>query len=201
VKIQVKKLLIAVMVTASGITPVSQAADADAGIQARVDDATAVTGDFLKQLGGTMKREMQAGGPVAAMQVCRDVAPVIANDISLDKGWKVTRVGTRVRNPMLGTPDVWEQNVLRDFEGRAANGEKLESMTYYEVVDEPAGRFLRYMKAIALAPQCVACHGDTGQIAEPVRTQLKSLYPHDRAVGYKPGDLRGAVSIKQPLGN
>ncbi len=200
-KIQVKELLIAVMVTASGITSVSQAADADAGVQARVDDATAVTGDFLKQLGGTMKREMQAGGPVAAMQVCRDVAPAIANDISLDKGWKVTRVGTRVRNPMLGTPDVWEQNVLKDFEGRAANGETFESMTYYEVVDEPAGRFLRYMKAIALAPQCVVCHGDAGQIAEPVRTQLESLYPHDRAVGYKPGDLRGAVSIKQPLGN
>jgi hypothetical protein len=55
------------------------------------------------------------------------------------------------------------------------------------------------MKAIGLAPQCVVCHGSPEQIAEPLREQLKALYPHDRAVGYKPGDLRGAVSIKQPL--
>jgi hypothetical protein len=52
-------------------------------VQARVDEAKAVTGAFLKQLGGTMKAEMKAGGPTAAMKVCRDVAPGIANDISL----------------------------------------------------------------------------------------------------------------------
>jgi hypothetical protein len=180
------------------VTPMAIAAD-DVEIKARVDEATAVTGGFLKQLGGAMMREMKAGGPAAAIKVCRDIAPSAANDISLDKGWKVTRVGTRVRNPMLGMPDVWEQGVLKAFEDRAAKGEKFDGMTYYEVVDEPAGKFLRYMKAIGTAPQCVACHGSSEQIAEPVRTSLESMYPHDKAVGYKPGDLRGAVSIKQPL--
>jgi hypothetical protein len=196
---QAKKLFIALMLTASGVASITQAAGVDAGIQARVDAADTVTGDFLKQLGGTMMREMKAGGPVAAMKVCRDVAPTIANDVSLDKGWKVTRVGTRVRNPMLGTPDAWEQDVLKAFEDRAAKGEKFSAMTHYEVVEEPAGKFLRYMKAIGVAPQCVACHGSAEQIAEPVHAQLESLYPHDKAVDYKPGDLRGAVSIKQPL--
>ena len=200
-KTNVTKLLIAASLAAVSVVPTAQATGDDAGVQARVDAATAVTGDFLKQLGGTMKREMKAGGPVAAMKVCRDVAPTVANDISLDKGWKVTRVGTRVRNPMLGSPDVWEQGVLKAFEERAAKGEKFDAMTHYEVVDEPAGKFLRYMKAIGVAPQCMACHGNAGQIAEPVRTQLESMYPYDRAVGYNPGDLRGAVSIKQPLGN
>jgi hypothetical protein len=55
------------------------------------------------------------------------------------------------------------------------------------------------MKAIGVAPQCLMCHGSTEQIAEPLRVQLQTLYPHDRAVGYRAGDLRGAVSIKQPL--
>jgi bacterioferritin-associated ferredoxin len=100
---------------------------------------------------------------------------------------------------MLGTPDAWEQGVLKAFEDRAAKGEKFSAMTHYEVVEEPAGKFLRYMKAIGVAPQCVACHGSAEQIVEPVRAQLESLYPHDKAVDYKPGDLRGAVSIKQPL--
>jgi len=198
-KMKVSKLLIATAVTACVAAPLVQAAGDDAEIQARVEAAKVVTGDFLKQLGGTMKREMKAGGPTAAMKVCRDVAPGIANDVSLEKGWKVTRVGTRVRNPMLGLPDVWEQSVLQDFDKRAAKGEKFDAMSYFEVVEEPAGKSLRYMKAIGAAPQCMVCHGSAEQIAEPVRAQLKTMYPYDRAVGYKPGDLRGAVSIKQPL--
>ena len=191
-------LILAAALAVCCASPVSMAAG-DADIQARVAEANAVTGGFLKQLGGAMVREMKAGGPAAAIKVCRDIAPTAANDISLDKGWKVTRVGTRVRNPVLGMPDVWEQGVLKTFEERAAKGEKFDTMTYYEVVDEPDGQFLRYMKAIGTAQKCVACHGSGEQIAEPVRNTLESMYPHDKAVGYKPGDLRGAVSIKQPL--
>jgi hypothetical protein len=173
----------------------------DRNIQARVDEAKAVSGDFLKQLGGTMKREMKAGGPTAAIKVCREVAPSIANDISLKKGWKVTRVGTRVRNPMIGTPDAWEQNVLRVFQERIDKGEKPGDMMHYEIVQEPDGRSLRYMKAIELAPQCITCHGSPEQIPKAISEQLHAMYPHDRAVGYKVGELRGAVSIKQPLDN
>jgi len=198
-KMKISQLLMTASLIASGVAPIANAAGDEAEIQVRVDEAKAATGDFLKQLGGTMQREMQAGGPTAAMKVCRDVAPGIANDISLEKGWKVTRVGTRVRNPMLGLPDAWEQSVLQDFEKRAAKGEKFDVMTYSEVVEEPAGKSLRFMKAIGTAPQCMACHGSAEQIAEPVHAQLKTMYPYDRAVGYKPGDLRGAVSIKQPL--
>jgi hypothetical protein len=200
-KLKVPQLLMAAALSSAVFAAYTQAASGggDADVQARVEAAKAAAGDFLRRLGGTMKTEMQAGGPVAAMKVCRDVAPDIANDISLDNGWKVVRVGTRVRNPMLGLADTWEQRVLQDFKKRAAEGEGFDAMTHYEVVDEPAGRSLRFMKAIGVAPQCLICHGGAEQIAEPLRVQLQSLYPYDRAVGYQAGDLRGAVSIKQPL--
>jgi hypothetical protein len=200
-KIKNSRLWVAVALAVAGATVATLAFSetGDADVQARVAEAKTVTGAFLKQLGSAMQREMKAGGPVEAMKVCRDLAPQIADDISLENGWKVTRVGTRTRNTMLGLPDAWEQGVLRDFEKRAAQGEKFDTMSYYEVVDEPAGKSLRFMKAIGVAPQCLACHGSDEQIAAPVRAQLQALYPHDRATGYKPGDLRGAVSIKQPL--
>jgi hypothetical protein len=200
-KLRVPRLLLATALSSAVVAAYTQAASRgdDSDVHARVEAAKAAAGDFLKQLGGTMKREMQAGGATAAMKVCRDVAPDIANDISLDTGWKVVRVGTRVRNPMLGLPDTWEQRVLQDFQRRAAEGEGFDAMTHYEVVEEPGGRSLRFMKAIGVAPQCLMCHGSTEQIAEPLRVQLQTLYPHDRAVGYRAGDLRGAVSIKQPL--
>lgn len=154
---------------------------------------------FMKELGGTLKRELEKSDPAAAIRVCREVAPSIANRISLANGWRVTRVGTRVRNPMIGMPDAWEQGVLERFEKRAAGGEGYAEMAYSEVVDEPAGRYFRYMKAIGTQPLCVTCHGDAASLPSAVAEILDDLYPHDRATGYAPGDLRGAISIKQPL--
>ena len=89
--------------------------------------------------------------------------------------------------------------MLRDFERRAAKGEKLKTMFFAEVVEEPAGKSLRYMKAIGVAPVCLSCHGSAEQISTTVQAKINTLYPHDKATGYKAGELRGAVSIKHPL--
>lgn len=43
------------------------------------------------------------------------------------------------------------------------------------------------------------CQDD--DVAEEIRNVLDNQYPFDAATGYKAEDLRGAVSIKQPLGN
>ncbi|HEY6019989.1 MAG TPA: DUF3365 domain-containing protein, partial [Candidatus Paceibacterota bacterium] len=72
-------------------------------------------------------------------------------------------------------------------------------MEFAEIVKEPAGTSFRYMKAIALQPGCVACHGTTDQIQANVKAHLAEDYPHDQATGYTPGQIRGAVSIKRPL--
>lgn len=157
-----------------------------------------ISKEFIQKLGSTMKTEMKSNGPVAAIKVCSEMSPTIAGDISREKGWKVTRVGTRVRNPMLATPDVWEQKVLAEFQERADRGESFENMAYSEWVAEPNGNYFRFMKAIGVKPVCLTCHGSQSDIPEPVKAILQERYPHDKATGYKPGDLRGAVSIKQP---
>jgi hypothetical protein len=78
-------------------------------------------------------------------------------------------------------------------------GEALSEMEYADVVEETDGRYFRYMKAIGTKPMCLMCHGSTAQIPEPVKVLLNENYPHDAAINYKAGELRGAVSIKQPL--
>jgi len=160
--------------------------------------AEAASKTFLQKLGRTMKAEMQSNGPVAAIKVCEDMAPEIAADISREKGWKVTRLGTRVRNPMLAMPDVWEQKVLANFQERANKGEALKNMTYSELTTEPNGKYFRFMKAIGVKPLCLTCHGSQADIPKEVKALLQERYPHDQAIDYKPGNLRGAVSIKQP---
>ncbi|MEJ2645971.1 MAG: DUF3365 domain-containing protein [Gammaproteobacteria bacterium] len=176
---------------AGGVT-----ADDMSGREQAARDATMA---FLQQLGGTLKQEMKAGGPSSAIKVCREVAPRLAGDISRENGWRVTRVGTRVRNPLLGMPDAWEQKVLDRFQDRVAKGESMQTLSFSEVVSEPDGRYFRYMKAIGTQPLCLTCHGAPEQIPASVREVLSTDYPLDRATGYKAGQLRGAVSIKQPL--
>jgi hypothetical protein len=162
--------------------------------------ALEVANGFLKELGEAMTREMTKSGPTGAIKVCAELAPEIAGRLSREHGWRVTRVGTRVRNPLLGMPDAWEQKVLAEFAERAEKGETFPGMTRSKVVMEPDGEYYRFMKPIALQPQCVPCHGPSDQIPEGIRHVLKQQYPFDAATGYKAGELRGAVSIKQPMG-
>ncbi len=161
--------------------------------------AKQVSQQFVKQLGGHLKKEMKANGPVAAIKVCKDIAPEIANKLSLENGWRVTRVTTKTRNPMLGTPDQWERETLAKFAARAEKGESYSTMKQAEVVDEAGKSYYRFMKPMPVKPVCLNCHGSDEQIPGTVKAELDKQYPFDQATGYKLGDLRGAISIKQPM--
>lgn len=162
-------------------------------------ESRAVLKPFVEALVAENKKAVMTGGPQSAIGVCRDIAPKMAGEVSRQHGWKLTRVSLKVRNPLLGTPDAWEQEQLQAFERRAAAGEDPAKMEAAAIVEEPAGRSFRYLKAIPLQAGCVACHGSAEQISPAVAEKLKADYPHDRATGYKPGDIRGAISIKRPL--
>jgi len=177
----------------------SATALADNNLEQRHQAAMETTQSFVQQLGKAMKGAMKSGGPEAAIKVCSERAPVMTGEISRSKGWKVTRVGTRVRNPMLGMPDIWEQKVLTQFQARLDEGEALLQMSHAELVTEPDGQYFRFMKAIGVKPQCLVCHGSDSDIPQAVQAVLRERYPHDKARDYKVGDLRGAVSIKQPI--
>ena len=70
-----------------------------------------------------------------------------------------------------------------------------------EVTKETDGHYYRYAKAIRIKPVCLSCHGSDADIKPSVKTVLAKNYPNDVATGYKLGELRGAVSIKQKLAN
>lgn len=188
-----------IVVSAVGIVTALPGGMALADSNQREQVAAKVTGAFLQELSAAMNREMSKGGPSEAIKVCGELAPEIANRLSRENGWRVTRVGTRVRNPLLGMPDAWEQKVLGEFAARAAKGEAFAKMKHSEVVSEPGGQYFRFMKPIAVQPKCLLCHGPDETIPEPIKKILTKHYPFDGATGYKAGDLRGAVSIKQPL--
>jgi hypothetical protein len=152
-----------------------------------------------KTLAGKLLGEIEAGGPASAIGVCKTLAPAAAGDLSVARGWKVSRVSLRVRNPVLGTADAWEQRALQSFDERIARGEKPDALEHSEIVTEPAGRYFRYMKALPVQPLCLNCHGAPEKVPAAVKERLAKEYPTDRATGYDVGQVRGAITIKRPL--
>ncbi|MCE5182206.1 MAG: DUF3365 domain-containing protein [Betaproteobacteria bacterium] len=189
-----KKQLLA---SASLLLAISAPAFADDMAQYQ-EESRKVVKEFAAQLGGEMQKEMKENGPVAAIKVCRNVAPAIASEVSRKNGWNVGRKSLKTRNAALGMPDAWEQKVLADFEKRMEK-ENPAGMEFAEIVAEPQGKFFRYMKAIPVQDLCLKCHGSDDTLAPNVKDALKTEYPHDKATGYTLGQIRGGFTIKRPL--
>lgn len=189
-----RTLLLLVMALAPLLLTLPLQASAD-----DVDKLRKASFEMTDRLGAELKKSLEAGGAVKAVTICRDLAPSIAGEMSRQNGWRVTRVSLQPRNPLLGSADAWEQRQLLQFEKRLAGGEVPAQIEANEVVTEPAGRYLRYARALPVQPACLMCHGQTQQLAPAVAGAIRDRYPYDRATGYSLGQLRGAVSIKMPL--
>jgi Protein of unknown function (DUF3365) len=180
------------------LAAIGAAVGADDG-ERYLQDSREVATTLAQQLGAALKKELEANGPASAIKVCKNLGPNIAAELSNQHGWRVSRVSLKVRNPLLGTPDAWEQKALADFDARAAGGDAADKLEFSEIVTEPQGRYFRYVKAIPVQAMCLACHGAPDAVPQEVKAMLSEQYPNDKALGYGVGQIRGAISIKRPL--
>lgn len=167
--------------------------------RAALDEARQAASELQAGMRGELLKAIEASGPLRAIVVCKYATPEIASAVSRKYGARVTRVSLKPRNPALGWGDAWEQKVLMAFDERVARGEKADGMEHAELVSEPSGRFVRYMRVLPMAPACMHCHGPSDQLSDAVRQQLAHDYPHDQATGLKLGQVRGAISYKKPF--
>lgn len=161
-------------------------------------DARKVASAIPPKLLAIVSEEMAKSGPEGAIAVCREKAPELAKAASAESGWAIRRVSLKNRNPKA-VPDAWERRVLEDFDRRAAGGESPATLEKAEVVVVDGKETYRYMKGLPVQPLCVTCHGPAEQLAPALKERLKALYPDDKGVGYSPGDIRGAITLKKPV--
>ena len=170
--------------------------------QSAMQETRDIAAAMLKELGQTLQAAMADGGPENAIGVCKTQAPEIAMKLSMKHQLKVARVGTRARNPDMGVPNEWQTQAMKQFESRLAKGDKPYDIEFIQLVKSGSYDLeLRYAKPIVLQPMCTACHGTPEQISPEVKAKLDQLYPNDKAVNYKPGELRGAVVVTRLLTN
>ena len=157
----------------------------------RAAQSAALADRFQADLQGQLQAAMKAGGPIKALGVCQQAAPAIAAGLSQESGAEVRRISLKPRNP-----------------DAAVSGEmlaKLEQLDAKPMGDDgkPATAIwtsdgkTHWLRAIPMKEQpCAACHGTN--VAPAVKAKVAELYPADKATGFKPGDLRGAIAISWP---
>lgn len=157
----------------------------------RLARSRTIVAGFQQALQGELQAALAEGGPVRAIDVCREVAPAIAARASAESGADVGRTALRVRNPD-NAPDADAARVLERFRAEVAAGAGA-APEHYRVREDGSAR---YMRAIVLNPPCATCHG--ASLAPAVVEALREHYPEDRATGFEVGELRGAFVIDWP---
>lgn len=178
-----------------GLLALCSASAEDAAL---LGEARSVAASLPPRLLTVLQEEIAKGGFEGAIGACRDFAPRLATEASAESGWTIRRVSLRNRNPKA-LPDAWERAVLEDFDRRAAAGEAPATLEKGEAIGNGTTHEYRYMKALPTQELCLACHGTAERIGPAVKARLAELYPDDRATGYRPGEIRGALTLRKSL--
>lgn len=152
-----------------------------------------ITQQFMATLQPTLQAALASGGPVNAIEVCSTEAPAIADELSAETSWSISRVSLKPRNSQRGVPDDWERGMLESLDDRQQAGETAATLNDFEII---GGEF-RYMQAQITMPLCLTCHGS--DLTEEVASALHDYYPDDLAIGYEQGDVRGGISLRFAL--
>lgn len=151
-----------------------------------------VSTTLLQTLGKNLKKEMKAKGPVAAATFCTTKAYALTEgvDKSYGKEVSVKRISLQERNPANRAKGS-EKKILEAMQELSSNNVQLPAY-FIERVDKNT---YKYYKPLSINKQvCLKCHGDVSKNPK-LANYLQTTYPHDKATGYKMGDLRGAVVV------
>ncbi len=152
---------------------------------------------YIKQLGKALKSELKAHMQkdptgLEALAFCTGSAKSITQKVnaSLPPYASVRRTALKVRNETENMPDALDKKVMEQMQTRLeTNATALMGPQGIVVVEE--GNTTRVYKPLLTKKVCLKCHGST--LSPKIEEALQSAYPHDHAVGFKEGDLRGVM--------
>lgn len=153
-----------------------------------VKEGEAVAGALMKTLGAQLKAALEQGGPVAAIEVCQQVAMPLTDSAAGGRtDVAIGRITDRPRNPK-NAASVSDRAVLAELKSALSEG-STEPVIRWE--SERAS----YYKPLVIQEVCLNCHGDPETFPPPLVKALATHYPDDAATGYELGELRGAIRV------
>jgi hypothetical protein len=154
--------------------------------------------DYMMGLKSVLISNMQAGGPLQAVNVCSDTAQQMSDLYSETMKVTVKRASFMNRNEQ-NVPDEFEAKAIKLFEELKNDGELTAKSNLIETATIDGKEIVRYAKPILVDAPCLNCHGSESQISSEVAKVITEKYPNDKAKGYSIGDLRGVISVSKML--
>jgi len=149
-----------------------------------------ITQATFKELSSHLMQQMKLGGPAQAIPFCNTQAMPITNAMSEKYDVTIKRASDKVRNSENSASER-ELEIIEEYKLLAKNNKEL-----IPIVELDKSNKKHYYAPIKINAKCLACHG---KLEEPLSVKtdslIKSLYPNDKAIGYKDGDIRGIWSI------
>jgi len=144
----------------------------------------------VKKLGSNLMKHMKEGGPKQAIPFCNTAANPLTEEVAKKYNVSIKRTSLKIRNEE-NSPNAKEEEILNQYLVSLSKGEKLKPI----VSKDKAGK-VHFYAPMKLEAKCLACHGTVGkEVTIKTDSIIKSLYPNDKATGFKVGDLRGIVNI------
>lgn len=144
----------------------------------------------VKLLGSNLMKHMKSGGPKEAIPFCNINASNLTNEIANKYNVTIKRTSHKLRSDK-NAPNNDEKAVIEAYLAQIKKGEPLKP----QIKKESDGK-VHFYAPMKLQAKCLACHGTVGkQVSSATDSIIKSLYPNDKAVGFKDGDFRGIVNI------
>lgn len=157
-------------------------------------------GELKMRLKGQLQEAMEAGGPLAAISLCKvSASDLTAANKDTGSGITLRRTSSRVRNPG-NAPDATDRKVLEIFQTAKDSGSEFPA-EHLEWLPNPkgTGEAAVYYQPLLIQPLCLNCHGEKEQMKPAVVELLGQLYPEDQATGYQAGNFRGLVRVDIPV--
>ncbi len=156
-----------------------------------IDTGDKLSKTLLQQLGSKLKNEITTKGLISAAQFCNSNALILTEEVNLAQieGQSVKRTSLKERN-LANAPKPDEALVLQKMQ------KMLEAKKLPPYIIEKEGKVYKYYKPLVINKGvCLKCHGDISKNKE-LSDFMHEYYPDDKAIGYKMGDLRGAVVVE-----
>ena len=141
---------------------------------------------YIKLLGKALKTQLKAHlkadkSGVGALNFCSDEAFKITKEVNLKlpASVKVRRTAFKVRNEKNRADNI-DVKVMKSF---LSHPTKLK--TYQD------GDTFRVYKPLYTMGVCLKCHGNN--LSKELKEILKKKYPHDKAIDFMAGSLRGVI--------
>jgi hypothetical protein len=183
-------LLIAALslTSADAQQPAWQIHDAPAQVRPVVARADLVIAQLQDAVLRELNDALSQGGPDGAINSCH-IDTTLTTYLFARQGIAAGRTSDRLRSPTHRPPQ-WAAEIVGTWAGRSAR--EIDGFA----VD--LGGKIGVLRPIVEREMCGVCHGPLERLSPRVREVLADRFPHDRAVGFRQGEIRGWFWVEMP---